>query len=82
MNVLKKSQQRLKEEFDFKKEILTLDSKDHQCLNKFYNLQPNNELIQLALEIWQATANELKNERIVRNSSTTYLFKAITSENR
>ena len=67
MNVLKKGQQRLKEEFDFKKEILFLDSKDHQCLKIFYNLQPNNELIQLAIEIWQATVNELKTKQLMEN---------------
>jgi hypothetical protein len=62
---VKKGQKRLKQEFDFKKEILILDSKDHQCLNKFYNLQPNNELIQLAIEIWQTTANELKTKQFI-----------------
>jgi hypothetical protein len=62
---VKKGQQRLKEEFDFKKEILLLDSEDRQCLTKFYNLQPNNELIQLAIEIWQTTANELKTKELI-----------------
>ena len=65
MNVLKNVNNGLKEEFDFKKQILILDSEDRQCFTKFYNLQPNNELIQLATEIWQATANELKTKEFI-----------------
>lgn len=53
------SQQRLKEEFEYKKEMLTLDCNDHQLLTKFYELKPNEELIQLAQQIWQVTADEL-----------------------
>ncbi|CAF3394550.1 unnamed protein product [Rotaria socialis] len=54
------SQHRLKEEFEYKKEMLTLDWTDHRLLVKFYELKPNEELIQLAQNIWQVTADELK----------------------
>ncbi|CAF1491381.1 unnamed protein product [Rotaria sordida] len=54
------SQKRLKEEFQYKKEMLKLDSNDHQLLRKFYELKPNEELIQLAQQIWQVAADEQK----------------------
>ncbi|CAF5138169.1 unnamed protein product [Rotaria sp. Silwood1] len=40
--------------------MLTLDWTDHQLLMKFYELKPNDELIQFAQQIWQITADELK----------------------
>lgn len=57
---VRNSQRRLNEEFQYKKEMLTFDWNDHQLLQQFYALKPNNELIQLAQEIWQVTANEIK----------------------
>ncbi|CAF3866507.1 unnamed protein product [Rotaria sp. Silwood1] len=54
------SQKRLKDEFQYKKEMLILDLTDHQLLRKFYELEPNEELIQLAQQIWQITADEQK----------------------
>lgn len=53
------NQKRLKLEFEHKKEMVALDWNDHQLLMKFYELEPNDELIQLAREIWQVTADEL-----------------------
>ncbi|CAF1532339.1 unnamed protein product [Rotaria sordida] len=53
-------QKRLKEEFQYKKEILKLDWNDHQLLKKFYELKPNEELIQLAQHLWEITADEQK----------------------
>lgn len=43
--LVKKGQQRLKQEFDYKKEMLRLDSNDHNLITKFYNLQPNQEQV-------------------------------------
>ncbi|CAF3087557.1 unnamed protein product [Rotaria socialis] len=40
--------------------MLTLDWNDHQLLMKFYELKPDEELIQLAQHIWQVTADEFK----------------------
>jgi hypothetical protein len=57
---VKNGQQRLKDEFNYKKEMLTLDWNDHQLLTKFYKLKPNEEQIELAKKIWQATAEELR----------------------
>jgi hypothetical protein len=54
------SQRRLKYEFDYKQEMITLDWTDHYLLTKFYELRPNEELIQLAKSIWKATADELQ----------------------
>ena len=53
-------QQRLRDEFNYKKEMLLLDWNDHQLIVKFYKLKPNEEQIQLAKMIWQSTADELK----------------------
>ncbi|CAF4355676.1 unnamed protein product, partial [Rotaria sordida] len=53
-------QKRLKEEFQYKKEMLNLDWNDHQLLKKFYELKPNEELIQLAQHLWEITADEQK----------------------
>ena len=53
-------QKRLKQEFQYKKEMLQLDWNDHQLLRKFYELKPNEELIQLAQHLWQITADEQK----------------------
>jgi hypothetical protein len=57
---VKNGQQRLKDEFNYKKEMLTCNWNDHQLLMKFYKLKPNDEQIQLAKKIWQATADELR----------------------
>ena len=57
---VKNGQRRLKDAFDYKKQMLTFDWNDNQCLEKFYKLKPNDEQIQIAQEIWQTTANELK----------------------
>ncbi|CAF3454204.1 unnamed protein product [Rotaria sp. Silwood2] len=54
------SQKKLKEEFQYKTEMIKLDWNDHQLLMKFYELQPNEELIQIAKHIWQVTADEQK----------------------
>ncbi|CAF3937208.1 unnamed protein product [Adineta steineri] len=53
-------QRRLKDEFNYKKEMLTCNSKDHQLIAKFYELKPNEEQIHLAKQIWQTTADELR----------------------
>ncbi|CAF1539370.1 unnamed protein product [Didymodactylos carnosus] len=57
---VKKGQQRLKENFDYKKQMISLDWNDHQLITKFYELKPNEEQIELAKQIWQATANKLQ----------------------
>jgi len=57
---VKNSQQRLKDEFNYKKEMLTLDWIDHQSLTEFYQLKPDEEVIQFAKTLWQAAADELK----------------------
>ncbi|CAF5023052.1 unnamed protein product [Rotaria sp. Silwood1] len=54
------SQKRLKEQFQYKKEMLKLDWNDDHLLMKFYELKPNEELIQLAQQIWQITSDEQK----------------------
>lgn len=54
------NQKRLKHECQYKKEMLQLDWNDHQLLSKFYELKPNEELIQLAQHLWQITADEQK----------------------
>jgi hypothetical protein len=57
---VKNGQQRLKQEFDYKKQMISLDWNDHQLIAKFYKLKPNEEQIELAKKIWQATADELR----------------------
>ena len=42
---VKKGQQRLRQEFDYKKKMLELDSSDHRLITKFYDLQPNREQV-------------------------------------
>ncbi|CAF4059652.1 unnamed protein product [Rotaria sordida] len=45
---VKSAQQRLRQEFDYKKKMLALDSNDRNLITKFYDLKPNEEQIQLA----------------------------------
>ena len=42
---VKKGQQRLREEFDYKKKLLECNSNDHHLIAKFYALQPNQEQV-------------------------------------
>ncbi|CAF4277035.1 unnamed protein product, partial [Rotaria sordida] len=57
---MKSAQQRLRQEFDYKKKMLALDSNDRNLITKFYDLKPNEVQIQLAKQIWQTTASILK----------------------
>ncbi|CAF4314647.1 unnamed protein product, partial [Rotaria sordida] len=57
---VKSAQQRLRQEFDYKKKMLALDSNDCSLITKFYDLKPNEVQIQLAKQIWQTTASILK----------------------
>ncbi len=57
---VKNAQRRLKDEFNYKKEMLTCNWNDHQLIAKFYKLKPNEEQIQLAKKIRPATADELR----------------------
>ena len=57
---VKNGQKRLRNEFAYKKEMLTLDWNDQVSITKFYGLKPNEELIQLAKKMWQATSDELR----------------------
>ncbi|CAF1321011.1 unnamed protein product, partial [Rotaria sp. Silwood1] len=54
------SQKKLKNEFQYKIEMIKLDCNDHQLLMKFYESHPNEELINLAQHIWQITVDEQK----------------------
>ena len=42
---VKKGQKRLKEEFDYKKKMIGIDSNDHYLIRSFYDLQPNEEQV-------------------------------------
>ena len=42
---VEKSQQRLKQEFDYKKKMLALDANDRHLITKFYDLQPNEQQV-------------------------------------
>jgi hypothetical protein len=42
---VKKGQQRLRQEFDYKKKMLRLDSNDRHLITKFYQLQPTEEQV-------------------------------------
>ncbi|CAF0856088.1 unnamed protein product [Adineta steineri] len=57
---VEKIQQKLKQEFQYKHELLELTCADHHLIKKFYNLKPNEEQIELAKKIWQSTADELR----------------------
>ena len=57
---VKNSQQRLKDEYNHRIEMLKLDWNDHLLITKFYALKPFEQVIQLARKIWQETDNELK----------------------
>ncbi|CAF1385241.1 unnamed protein product [Adineta steineri] len=57
---VKKGQQRLKQEFDYKKKMLELNLYDHHLINRVYELQPTEEQLHLAKMIWQVTADALK----------------------
>ena len=52
---VKKSQQRLKDEFQHRIAMLKLDWDDHQSIAHFYALRPNEQVVQLAKQIWEST---------------------------
>ncbi|CAF5038937.1 unnamed protein product [Rotaria sp. Silwood1] len=56
------AQQRLRQQADYKRKMLTLDSNDRNLITKFYDFKPNDERVQLAKQIWQTTANILKTQ--------------------
>ncbi|CAF5054679.1 unnamed protein product [Rotaria sp. Silwood1] len=56
------AQQRLRQQVDYKRKMLTLYSYDRNLITKFYDFKPNDEQVQLAKQIWQTTANILKTE--------------------
>ncbi|CAF1532884.1 unnamed protein product [Adineta steineri] len=58
-------QQNLREEFEYKRQMLILDAVDHRLMRAFYNLEPNSSQIISARLIWRATAKRvLMNEQI------------------
>ncbi|CAF3146940.1 unnamed protein product [Rotaria sp. Silwood2] len=57
---VKNAQQRLRQEFNYKRKMLTLNSNDRHLITKFYELQPNEEQIHIAKQIWQTTFDILK----------------------
>jgi hypothetical protein len=73
-------QRRLKQEFDYKKEMLTLDWNDHSLIRKFYRLKPNEELIELAKQIWQTTADELRTKEQLEILQQRILLKRLPSK--
>ena len=56
---VKHGQQRSRQEFEYKKQMLTYNWNDHQLLRKFYQFTPNDEQIELAKKIWQTIAEEM-----------------------
>ena len=44
---VKKGQERLKQEFDYKKKMLELNSYDHHLINRVYELQPTEEQVRI-----------------------------------
>ena len=42
---VKKGQQRLRQEFDYRRKMLEFDSNDRHLITKFYQLQPNDEQV-------------------------------------
>jgi hypothetical protein len=44
---VEKGQERLKQEFDYKKKMLELNSNDHHLINKVYELQPSDEQVRI-----------------------------------
>jgi hypothetical protein len=76
---VKNGQQRLKENFNYKKEMILLDWNDLHLITKFYGLKPNEELIQLAKSIWKVTADDLEiKERIEILQQRIYLKRLPT----
>ncbi|CAF1479408.1 unnamed protein product [Adineta steineri] len=58
-------QQRLREEFEYKRQMLILDAIDHRLMQAFYNLKPNSSQIASARRIWRVTTKHIiMNEQI------------------
>ena len=57
---VKKSQERLKGEFQHRIAMLKLDWNDHASITQFYELKPSEQVIQLAKQLWQSTDDGLK----------------------
>ena len=57
---VKNSQQRLKDEFQHRIAMIKLDWNDHESISQFYALKPNEQVVQLAKQIWHSTDDALK----------------------
>ncbi|CAF4168158.1 unnamed protein product [Adineta steineri] len=58
-------QQKLREEFEYKRQMLILDAVDHRLMQAFYSLKPNSSQIASARRIWRVTTKHLiMNEQI------------------
>ncbi|CAF1306689.1 unnamed protein product [Adineta steineri] len=58
-------QQKLREEFEYKRQMLILDAIDHRLMQAFYNLKPNSSQIASARRIWRVTTKHIiMNEQI------------------
>ena len=57
---VKNSQQRLRDEFNHRIEMIKLDWNDHLSIKEFYALKPDDQVVHLAKRIWQTTDDELK----------------------
>ncbi|CAF4548138.1 unnamed protein product, partial [Rotaria socialis] len=51
---------RLKEEYLFKMDMIKLNWTDQNLIRKFYELIPNEDVIQTAKQLWQIAADELR----------------------
>ncbi|CAF2131114.1 unnamed protein product [Rotaria magnacalcarata] len=51
---------RLKEEYLFKMDMIKLNWADQNLIRKFYELKPNEDVIQAAKQLWQIAADELR----------------------
>ncbi|CAF1377576.1 unnamed protein product [Rotaria sp. Silwood1] len=56
--VVGKGQHKLKQQFEYNKKILKLDSTDHRLVQYVYDLKPNKQQIRSIRNIWKAIYNK------------------------
>ncbi|CAF4046239.1 unnamed protein product [Rotaria sordida] len=60
--VVRKGQHKLKQQFEYNKKMLKLDSTDHRLVQQVYDLKPNTQQIRCIRNIWKAIQNKKQME--------------------
>ncbi|CAF4496047.1 unnamed protein product, partial [Rotaria sp. Silwood2] len=64
--VVRKDQHKLKQQFEYNKKMLMLDSTDHHLVQAVYDFKPSQQQIRCIRNIWKATGNKKQMEEQIQ----------------